>query len=167
REGGGSLVVRTEDEERHHADLVDAGRRELEEDRLRRRSSGGGRGDLGASGVVDVEVEVVVAGKPGDADGDAARVLGPEGGGNIDGQEEVVTPHVDRVGGRRTRFRDWGRHDVQRTVPREAGTRLRHGTARRACGPHRDRNYGDQKDDRSEGTKQPDAQAARFSPGPG
>src|SRR5207249_11911893 len=91
REGGGPLVVRTEDEERHHADFVDAGRRELEEDRLGRRSSGCGRGDLGASGVVDVEVEVVVAGKPGDADGDAAFVLGPEGGGNIDGQEEVYT----------------------------------------------------------------------------
>ena len=167
REGGGSLVVRTEDEERHHADFVDARRRELEEDRFGRRPSGGGRGDLGASGVVDVEVEVVVAGKPGDADGDAARVLGPEGRGHIDGQEEVVTPNVGRVGRGRTRLGDRGRHHVERTVPREPGTRLRHGAARRACGPHRDRNHRDQKDDRREGTKPPDAQAARFSPGPG
>src|SRR5437773_9617922 len=59
REVGGSLVVRTEDQERDQEDFVDAGRRELEEDGLGRRPSGGGRGDLGASGVVDIEVEVV------------------------------------------------------------------------------------------------------------
>ncbi len=123
-EGGGSLVVRTEDEERYDADFVHARRRELEEDRFGRRPSGAGRGDLGASGVVDVEVEVVVAGKPGDADGDAARVLGPEGRGHIDGQEEVVTPNVGRVGRGRTRLGDRGRHHVERTVPRKAGTRL-------------------------------------------
>src|SRR5256886_16697602 len=92
-----SLVVGTKEEERHHADFVDAGCRELEEDRFGGRSSGGGRGDLGPLGVVDVQVEVIVAGKPCDADGDAARILDPEGGGHIDGQEEVVTPHVARV----------------------------------------------------------------------
>src|SRR5437016_13649817 len=34
-EAGGSLVVRTEDDERHHPDLVDAGHRDIEEYRLR------------------------------------------------------------------------------------------------------------------------------------
>src|SRR5213078_5115199 len=62
REVGGSLVVRTEDQERHHADFVDARRRELEEDRLGRRPSGGTQVASSAAGVVDIEVEVVVAG---------------------------------------------------------------------------------------------------------
>src|SRR5207302_9939916 len=56
REGGGSLVGRTEDEERYDADFVDAGCREIEEDRLGRSTSGHGSGDYGDSGVVAVAV---------------------------------------------------------------------------------------------------------------
>src|SRR5207237_10533169 len=100
REDRRSRVAGVYDEEGDDADLVDAGDGEQEEDRLGGGAARGGRTDEGAARVVHVQVEVVVTGRPGDLDADAAGVEGPEVRRDVDREGEMIAHEVARVRGR-------------------------------------------------------------------
>src|SRR5438105_869241 len=88
----------------------------------------------GAARVVHVQVEVVVTGRPGDLDADAAGVEGPEVRRDVDREGEMIAHEIARVGGRALLRKRGLRGEVGRARPRDGRIRRRDRAAPRSRG---------------------------------